>query len=373
MHNSTAAKSNTVVPGSKPRLCIPTECCPEHLCSWRLSYVSYLVQQYTTMFVSHLRVLEISTPICMYMYFVHIYYCTGYSSIHRTALPALVRVQFAETFLSPVPGPRRNFVECSYRFYSSLRSYLLHRPCKKIQGIESSSSAESIPPNTTPRSFIHRCTYHLIHRCTRKHRAVNSSPLGSLSQLASLLPLPHRRHRLSTPLLGHLITYHMLSLRTIATTSAAALLVLLFCQRTLGFVVSPPALVRRGCRSPRPAPAGASAAATRMSYAPKNVQDVWDNHFAAFGGKDVSETKINRVGAIRSAVSYVGKIPSGKYLPPLQSTRVVLCLRSEGFLFFVFSQECGVVCVVCYHHTAVQVGTCRHLFGVSCVCIILCN
>lgn len=30
-------------------------------------------------------------------------------------------------------------------------------------------------------------------------------------------------------------------------------------------------------------------ATTSLNYAPKNVQEVWDNHFAAFGGKDVSE------------------------------------------------------------------------------------
>lgn len=84
----------------------------------------------------------------------------------------------------------------------------------------------------------------------------------------------------------------MFSLGAIATISATALLL---CQRTLAFVVSPTASVRSGWgSSPLPSSSAASAAAaaalTRMSCAPKNVQDVWDNHFAAFGGKDVSDT-----------------------------------------------------------------------------------
>lgn len=57
---------------------------------------------------------------------------------------------------------------------------------------------------------------------------------------------------------------------------------LLWCQQAHAFVVAPPLQAGRIARPE------ASRAATRLSYAPESVQDVWDNHFAAFGGQDVS-------------------------------------------------------------------------------------
>lgn len=75
----------------------------------------------------------------------------------------------------------------------------------------------------------------------------------------------------------------MFSLCSFAATSATALLLLF--QPTHGFISTTPALVRASRGS-----CPTAAATTRMSYAPKNVQDVWDNHLAAFGGKDVSDS-----------------------------------------------------------------------------------
>lgn len=61
---------------------------------------------------------------------------------------------------------------------------------------------------------------------------------------------------------------------------------LLFCRQARAFVS--PSLMHPSSGSRRCARPEASRAATRLSYAPQSVQDVWDNHFAAFGGKDVS-------------------------------------------------------------------------------------
>eukprot|EP00903_Cladosiphon_okamuranus_P006425 g6287.t1 len=62
---------------------------------------------------------------------------------------------------------------------------------------------------------------------------------------------------------------------------------LLWCQQAHAFVRFPP--VQAG-RTARPE---ASRATTRLSYAPESVQDVWDNHFAAFGGKDLEKIMLD--------------------------------------------------------------------------------
>lgn len=80
----------------------------------------------------------------------------------------------------------------------------------------------------------------------------------------------------------------MFSLRAMVATAVVSLTL---CHQTSAFV-APLANLPRGIVSSAASSSTTTAgrAATRMSaaYAPKNVQDAWDNHFAAFGGKDVS-------------------------------------------------------------------------------------
>lgn len=89
---------------------------------------------------------------------------------------------------------------------------------------------------------------------------------------------------------------------------------LLFCQQARAFVV--PLHPARCARSE------ASRPATRLSYSPKSVQDVWDNHFAAFGGKDVSLSPLGGLRARSSATHYSLQLcdhsrPSG--IPPQEA------------------------------------------------------
>lgn len=81
----------------------------------------------------------------------------------------------------------------------------------------------------------------------------------------------------------------MFSLRAMV---AAAVASLTLCHQTSAFV-APLAKLPGATISSADYSVTATATrrtATRMSaaYAPTNVQDAWDNHFAAFGGKDVS-------------------------------------------------------------------------------------
>ncbi|CAM9145134.1 unnamed protein product [Scytosiphon promiscuus] len=77
----------------------------------------------------------------------------------------------------------------------------------------------------------------------------------------------------------------MFSLAGIAATCVFLLLV----PKTHGFLSSPalPTRSRTPAHAACPPRPTRAAVTTTMSYAPQNVQDVWDNHFAAFGAQDV--------------------------------------------------------------------------------------
>lgn len=96
----------------------------------------------------------------------------------------------------------------------------------------------------------------------------------------------------------------MFSLRAMV---AAAVASLTLCHQTSAFVAPlakfPRAMISSAASSSTTATA--RRAATRMSaaYAPANVQDVWDNHLAAFGGKDVSFYLLLLLGSPRAFCS----------------------------------------------------------------------
>lgn len=76
----------------------------------------------------------------------------------------------------------------------------------------------------------------------------------------------------------------MFSPRNVVLTVAFIL-----CRQTSAFVARPAlGLVSNSNKAVAAALPRVRAPTTRMSYAPQNVQEAWDNHFSAFGGKDVS-------------------------------------------------------------------------------------